>query len=175
MPSICPRRYAPGGPDERLFMVILDQITHLDSTPLALPLPDDPRLRKICSQLARNPSDNRSLQAWGKTVGATSRTLARLFRAQTSMSFGHWRRQTRILEALRRLAEGESVTEAALCLGYDSPERIYLHVQKNPGDDTRAVFQRAVNKPDRQGTVAGRPARGHSRAWANGKFNSFGL
>jgi AraC-like DNA-binding protein len=36
------------------------------------------------------------------------------------MTFGRWRQQLRMLHALRLLAAGESVTAAALGVGYDS-------------------------------------------------------
>ncbi len=136
-----PREYAFGGPDERIFKVILDQIEDLDTAPLALPLPQDARLRKICSHLSRNPSDRRSLSDWGKHVGATNRTLARLFRAQTNLSFGHWRRQIRILEALRRLGAGEPVTSVALSLGYDSPSAFISMFKKALGTTPGQYFK----------------------------------
>ena len=36
------------------------------------------------------------------------------------MSFGRWRRQARLLQALRRVAEGASVSSVALDVGYES-------------------------------------------------------
>jgi AraC-like DNA-binding protein len=63
----------------------------------------------------------RTLDEWSAAAGASSRTLARLFRKETGMSFGAWRQQARLLDALRRLATGEAVTNVALDLGYASP------------------------------------------------------
>ena len=40
--------------------------------------------------------------------------------SETEMTFGKWRQQLRMLHALRLLAAGESVTTAALEVGYDS-------------------------------------------------------
>ena len=37
------------------------------------------------------------------------------------MSFGAWRQQACLLAALPRLSAGQSVTQVALDLGYDSP------------------------------------------------------
>jgi AraC-like DNA-binding protein len=71
--------------------------------------------------MTANPGDVRTLADWARTVGAGSRTLARLFLAETGMSFRHWHQQVRLLEALRRLASQEPVTTVALDLGYDSP------------------------------------------------------
>ncbi len=78
------------------------------------------RLKKIYKRLSNNPGDNRTLEDWGKVAGATGRTLARRFRLETGLSFGQWRQQIRILEALRRLGMKEPVTTVAIDLGYDS-------------------------------------------------------
>ena len=52
--------------------------------------------------------------------GLSARTLERLFRAETGMSFGLWRQKARLLESVRLLAQGGSVTDAALDSGYSS-------------------------------------------------------
>ena len=116
-----PPLYALKGRDERLMNVILDQIQGMDIAPLELAIPKDPRLKKIFEHLAARPEDNRTLEDWGKIVGATGRTLARHFKLETGMAFGQWRQQVRILEALKRLAMHEPVTRVAIELGYDSP------------------------------------------------------
>lgn len=116
-----PRLYEPGSPDERIMAVILDRIRSLPVAPLHLPMPSDQRLRVIAAAMTANPEDARTLADWARTVGASGRTLARLFLAETGMSFRHWRQQVRLLEALRRLAGREPVTTVALDLGYDSP------------------------------------------------------
>ena len=54
-------------------------------------------------------------------AGASPRSLARLFQAELGMSFTAWRQQARLLEALRRLGDGEPVTTVALDLGYATP------------------------------------------------------
>jgi len=115
-----PHLYKTNSPEERIMNVILDLIQTLKVASLDLPIPRDGRLQKIFVGLTGNPADNRTLEGWGKTVGATSRTLSRLFRSETGMSFTQWRQQVRILEGLRRLAREEPVTTVALDLGYDS-------------------------------------------------------
>ena len=56
----------------------------------------------------------------GRRCGLSTRTLERLFRAETGMRFGLWRQKARLLESVRVLAEGGSVTDAALESGYAS-------------------------------------------------------
>ena len=59
------------------------------------------------------------LLAYSQGVGS-AREVARLFLRETGMSFGAWRQQARVLEAMGRLGGGEPVTQVALDLGYDS-------------------------------------------------------
>jgi AraC-like DNA-binding protein len=53
-------------------------------------------------------------------VGASKRTLVRLFPLQTGMTFREWRQQRRLLYALELLMTGANVTSIALETGYDN-------------------------------------------------------
>ena len=109
-----------GSPQERVMAVILDQIQTQPVAALSLPLPEDSRLRRITDALLANPADARDLAAWAHRVGASKRTLVRLFPRQTGMSFRQWRQQCRLLHALELLNGGASVTAAGLETGYDN-------------------------------------------------------
>lgn len=113
-------KYEPDSPQSRLMAVILDQIRVQPVASLALPMPKDPRLRSIAQFLIANPADQRGLEEWAKEVGASKRTISRLFPAQTGMSFRSWRQQRRLFRALELLASGYNVTAAALELGYEN-------------------------------------------------------
>jgi len=136
-----PHLYKPDNLEERIMNVILDLVESLEVTPLDLPIPKDARLHKIFVGLTENPADNRSLEDWGKTVGATSRTLSRLFRCETGMSFMQWRQQVRILKGLRMLAREEPVTTVALDLGYDSPSAFIAMFRKALGRTPGQYFK----------------------------------
>ena len=116
-----PPLYDESGAAGRLMAVILDELRTLPGAPLYLPLPRDPRLGRVTEALRADPGDRRPLIAWAREAGASARTLARLFRRETGMSFRAWRQQARFLQALVGLAEGRPVTTLALDLGYDSP------------------------------------------------------
>lgn len=137
-----PRLYPLDGPEARLLAVILDQIKSMQIDPLTLPIPEDPRLKKLYKHISLNPGDGRTLEAWGKVVGATGRTLARRFRLETGLSFGQWRQQIRILEALKLLAMGDSVTTVATELGYASTSAFISMFKKALGGTPRRYFAR---------------------------------
>ncbi|MDE3132849.1 MAG: helix-turn-helix transcriptional regulator [Acidobacteriota bacterium] len=104
----------------RLRQVALDQLRRLPTLPLQLPRPRDDRLLRIVDQLAADPSDPRTLPQLGRWVGASERTLSRLFRRETGLSFPQWRAQLRLQQAQLLLAGGESVTNTAHACGYRS-------------------------------------------------------
>ena len=135
-----PRLYPLGGQEERLLKVLLDQISIMRTAPLKLPIPVDERLRKIYTHLSDHPGDNRTLEDWGKKVGATGRTLSRHFRSETGMSFAQWRQQIRVLDALKRLGMNEPVTAVAIELGYDSPSAFISMFKKTVGTTPGKYF-----------------------------------
>lgn len=126
--------YPLGGSEERLVTLLLDEVRTTPEAPLYLPEPRDPRLRCITDALQSDPADVRTLEAWEQDAAASPRTLARLFQRETGMTFAGWRQQLRLIRALEELAQGRSVTEVALDLGYESPSAFI------------AMFRRAFGK-----------------------------
>lgn len=98
------RRDVPS--EGRLIAVMMDQIEALPAAPLQLPMPRDARARKVADLLRANPAEAASLERIAKQVGASPRTLERLFRSEANMAFGKWRQRLRLLHALRLLAAG---------------------------------------------------------------------
>ncbi|MBI8386486.1 helix-turn-helix transcriptional regulator, partial [Pseudomonas aeruginosa] len=86
-----------------------------------LPYPGDSRLRRIAEALLANPGDPRPAAEWARWAGLSSRSLSRLFGAETGMSFAQWRQLARLHAAVERLAAGQAVGEVAWSLGYESP------------------------------------------------------
>jgi AraC-like DNA-binding protein len=105
---------------KHLIDIILDQFHALPTVPLKLPMPVDQRALRVAQLVRDSPADAGSLDHLARRTGASKRTIERLFQTETEMTFGKWRQQLRVLHALRLLAAGESVTTAALEVGYDS-------------------------------------------------------
>ncbi len=135
-----PPLYDSNGAEGRLVSVLLDQLKTIATTPLHLPTSNDRRLVPIISALSRNPSDDRNLTSWADEVGASERTLSRLFFKQTGMTFRQWRQQVKLLEALGRLAGGKQVTTVALDLGYDSQSAFIAMFKKALGTTPGKYF-----------------------------------
>jgi AraC-like DNA-binding protein/quercetin dioxygenase-like cupin family protein len=108
------------GHRHHLEQVALHELRSVEALPVWLPAPRDPRLVDVARLLESNPADPRSLPELGRAVGASSRTLSRLFRSETGISFPQWRAQLRLHHALKLLAAGAQVTRVAADCGYRS-------------------------------------------------------
>ena len=99
----------------------LHQLRAAPAVRFHLPQPADERLRDVTAILAQDPGSDRTLAELGRVVGAGERTLSRLFRAETGMTFPQWRAQLRLHHSLILLATGRSVTATAMTCGYSTP------------------------------------------------------
>jgi AraC-like DNA-binding protein len=106
---------------ESMERVALDELRRVGQLPARLPALADDRLRAIAARLRANPAEPRTLAELGTEVGASERTLSRLFRQEAGMSFPQWRTQLRLQHALVLLAEGTPVTTTALACGWSNP------------------------------------------------------
>ncbi|MFI6345046.1 AraC family transcriptional regulator [Streptomyces sp. NPDC050560] len=96
-------------------------LTPLPAHHIHVTMPADPRAREIAEQLIAHPADQRELTAWADHAHTSVRTLSRLFRAGTGLSFATWRTQVRIRAAIPLLAGGTSVNTTARAVGYRKP------------------------------------------------------
>jgi AraC-like DNA-binding protein/quercetin dioxygenase-like cupin family protein len=110
--------------EERLAGLILDEIAHADMQALGVPLPNpqtgDKRLRALCEAVLRAPSQRATLAEWAAEVGASERTMARLFRQELGTSYQRWRQQAILAHALPMLARGSPIGHVAAASGYAS-------------------------------------------------------
>jgi len=106
--------------EARLMSVLMDELDMAHIEPLVLPLPSDSRALKAAEWVLKNPADGATTTSVARECGLGTRTLERLFHSETGMRFGLWRRKARLLESVRMLVQGRSVTDAALESGYSS-------------------------------------------------------
>lgn len=120
-------RDVDGAERARLELVMFDRLRRCLLTSafppdaVALPFPRDERATTIASSLLERLSDDRDLDAWGRTVGASGRTLRRLWRDETGLTFRQWRTTARMRRAYELVQEGVAVREIARAVGYLSP------------------------------------------------------
>ena len=144
----------------RLIDFIIDQLQTVQTVPLQLPVPSDPRAVRVANLLQNDPSDATAFDKVCKEVGASKRTIERLFQQETGLSLGKWRQQLRLMRSLQLLAAGEKITHAALEAGYSTPSAFI------------AMFRRALGvTPGRYFANAQMAAA--SRAYSSGGTSKF--
>ncbi len=138
-------RTSNGAPANKLMDVLLEELQSAESDELQLPIPADHRLASMAAKLIQDPSDNRSLSAFARSFGFSERSLSRHFRMETKMSFVEWRTMARMKRALEHLAEGFSVTDTAIAIGYDSVSSFIVQFHRTFGT-TPALYQRSAGR-----------------------------
>ncbi|MFU3350160.1 AraC family transcriptional regulator [Pseudomonas aeruginosa] len=136
-----PALYDEQGRDGALAQLLLHEVRQAQTMPLFAPIPRDRQLAKLCKSFLKSPNLQATPQVWAQRMHKSLRTFTRLFRQQTGMSFGAWRQQACLLAALPRLSAGQSVTQVALDLGYDSPSAFSTMFRKRLGQAPSTFIQ----------------------------------
>jgi AraC-like DNA-binding protein len=124
-----------------LIGLLLSLLHSSKSLPLQLPQPKDHRAEKVANLFAANPGTSRSLSDVCRSVGASKRTVERLFKRDMQMTFGRWRQQLRLIHALRLLAQELKVTSVAREVGYRSSSA-FISMFKNLLGTTPSLYFR---------------------------------
>jgi AraC-like DNA-binding protein len=125
----------------RMAAIILDQFEALAEAPLQLKTPSDPRAVRIAALLEKSPASAQPLKTLARQAGASKRTIERLFKADTGVSFQQWRQRLRVIHALRLLASGDSVTSVALDVGYASTSAFIAMFKRELGTTPRRIWK----------------------------------
>ncbi|WP_294769881.1 helix-turn-helix transcriptional regulator [uncultured Rhodoferax sp.] len=129
----------PGPRDDALMHLTADEMARADTQALGVPMPHpehgDKRLRALCEAVLRDPAERGQLREWVADVGASERTMARLFRDELGTSYQQWRLQAVLAHALPQLARGVPIAQVAAAAGYASDSAF------------SAMFKQAMGKP----------------------------
>ncbi|MDE1155422.1 MAG: helix-turn-helix transcriptional regulator [Acidobacteriaceae bacterium] len=142
-----PVEYDELGQEGRVIETLLGEIDWSAIHPLCLPAIHDLRLRKLELALRKNPADSKTLEEWSKRLGISTRTLTRLVRRETNLSFQAWKDQIRTFAAIPMLTEGIALAEIADALGYETAWSF------------TAMFKRVTGKLPSKYTLAEEQAR----------------
>lgn len=107
--------------DQRLALVLVDQIRLAQRFDSYLPFTDDTLLGPILRALQSDPGNSTSLAEWARRFGTTERTLSRRCQSELGVSFHEWRQRARLIAALTLLDDKEPVHRIAARLGYSTP------------------------------------------------------
>jgi AraC-like DNA-binding protein len=104
-----------------LARLALFELAEAEDPATFMPMPSDPRARRVAEQVLAEPAGVRDLDDLARAAGASQRTITRLFPAETDLTFKEWRQRARILASVEMLDGGRtSVSVVAARLGFSS-------------------------------------------------------
>jgi AraC-like DNA-binding protein len=104
-----------------LARLALFELAEAEDATTFMPMPADPRARRVAEQVLAEPAGVRDLDDLARAAGASQRTITRLFPAETDLTFKEWRQRARILASVEMLDSGRtSVSLVAARLGFSS-------------------------------------------------------
>lgn len=121
------------GRERHLAAVVCDELARARPVAMGVVLPADKRLRALCEAVIDDPVRHAGLEGWAAEVGASPRTVARLFRQELDTSFGQWRQQVLLAKALSLAAQKRPMNHIAAELGYASASAFSAMVRRSVG------------------------------------------
>lgn len=126
---------------KRAESLLLDLLRPVYVHTITLPMPVDPRALEVARHLEQHPSESLGIKRWGRKVGASGRTLSRLFVEETGLTFSQWRTNARMRTALTRLAAGDPITAIAFDAGYSTPSAFIAAFRRTTGETPGRYFR----------------------------------
>jgi AraC-like DNA-binding protein len=123
--------------------LVVDELRRAHSLRLGVDLPRDARLRRLCEAMLDEPARHPSLDAWAAEIGASARTVSRLFRDELGTSFAQWRSQVLLAHALAMAARRKPMSHIATELGYASASAFTAMVTRTVGMPPSRFFAEA--------------------------------
>jgi AraC-like DNA-binding protein/quercetin dioxygenase-like cupin family protein len=121
--------------------VLMDVLAPVQKATIEVPMPTDPRAREVAQLVMADPADPRGLDELARHAGASSRTLLRLFLAQTGVTFSAWRTSARLQASMALLADGHPVSQVAYRVGYGTPSAFIAAFHRATGHTPGAYFR----------------------------------
>ncbi|MBI3711884.1 MAG: helix-turn-helix transcriptional regulator [Burkholderiales bacterium] len=131
-----------------LMRVLLDELQQAPLRSFHLPMPQTARLITLAEGLLQSPGKPPHLGELAEQTYMSTRTLSRLFRAETGLSIGLWSQQANLLHAVERLALGHSVAQVADDLGYATASNFIAMFKRHFGE-TPGKYMQAQELPQR--------------------------
>ncbi|KQW00547.1 helix-turn-helix domain-containing protein [Rhizobacter sp. Root1221] len=138
--TVEPGERAPTDREFHLSMLVLDELRRAQPVPLGVDLPHDKRLLALCEAVIDDPSRWSTLDEWARSIGASPRTVARLFRSELGSTFLQWRQQVLLSKALAMAARKLPMAVISAELGYASPSAFTAMVRRSVGAPPSRFF-----------------------------------
>lgn len=114
--------------------LFIEELNAAEEINLSLPIPADKRLQAWVQRLQAGQHQAEQLKLMATEIGASEKTISRIFTKETGMGYQAWRQQWRAQAALERLVEGNSVSSVAFSLGFASDSAFISFFKQHLGN-----------------------------------------
>ncbi|MCG3460461.1 helix-turn-helix transcriptional regulator [Xenorhabdus bovienii] len=129
------------GKGTHLLAVFFDEMSEAGKEPTLLPLPSDRRLARLPFDQLPPP-----LQMLATHIGASEKTITRIFLRETGMNYQQWRQQWRLIKAIELLAQDKTLSYVAQELGFANDSAFVTFFRKNMGRPPREYMAGACRR-----------------------------
>lgn len=131
---ICFWEWAAMNPaQENILKVFWDEMGKAPEEELELRMPVDRRFRRIVEEWTTRESMPPMLKRLAEDTGAVEKTITRIFKKETGLSYQEWRQQWRLQRSIELLVEGDSIGEVSHALDFSSDSAFIEFFKKHTG------------------------------------------
>ncbi|MGX5686276.1 AraC family transcriptional regulator [Chryseobacterium cucumeris] len=116
-----------------LLKVFWDELSKAPEEKLELKMPQDTRFTKIAEEWTLRKSMPPMLKDFAEKTGAVEKTISRIFKKETGLSYQDWRQQWRLQRSIELLVEGNSIGEVSYILDFSSDSAFIEFFKKQTG------------------------------------------
>ncbi|AZA82886.1 AraC family transcriptional regulator [Chryseobacterium lactis] len=124
---------APDRNQENILKVFWNEMNGAREEKLALKMPEDRRFKKAAEEWTTRLSMPPMLKKLAEESGAVEKTISRIFKKETGLSYQDWRQQWRLQRSIELLVEGNSIGEVAYILDFSSDSAFIEFFKKHTG------------------------------------------
>ncbi|MDQ1858037.1 helix-turn-helix transcriptional regulator [Chryseobacterium sp. WLY505] len=116
-----------------LLNVFWDEMQRAPEEKLELKMPQDRRFKRIVEEWTLRHSMPPMLKDLAEKTGAVEKTISRIFKKETGLSYQDWRQQWRLQRSIELLVEGNSIGEVSHILDFSSDSAFIEFFKKQTG------------------------------------------
>ena len=131
---------------QALVTLFIEELMLAPEETLALVMPTDHRLSDWLLKLQSKGIQAEPLNCMAKTIGASEKTISRIFTKQTGMPYQTWRQQWRLHCAIEKLAERMTVSQVASSLGFSSDSAFISFFKQQLGTTPSQFIKPAMDQ-----------------------------
>lgn len=116
-----------------LLKVFWDEMSKSPEEKLELKIPQDRRFKKLSEEWTLRDAMPLMLKDLAEKAGAVEKTISRIFKKETGLSYQEWRQQWRLQRSIELLVEGNSIGEVSHILDFSSDSAFIDFFKKQTG------------------------------------------